>query len=142
MAGNAPLPAKLLALVQQRAKGLLKDPQALIQLAKKAEGKAAGQASGPLAGVADELKALLRLLRAYAKGDYRKVSWESMAVVVGAMLYVVSPIDLIPDFLLGSGFLDDASVLAFAYRKVHQEVEEFLEWERANTAGPPPLEPG
>ncbi|MGH7419371.1 MAG: hypothetical protein ACREKB_16485, partial [Candidatus Rokuibacteriota bacterium] len=75
MAGNAPLLSKLFALVQQRAKSLLKDPAALIQLAKKAEGKAAGPASGPLAGVADELKALLRLLRAYAKGDYRKVSW-------------------------------------------------------------------
>jgi uncharacterized membrane protein YkvA (DUF1232 family) len=125
-------------MVQRRARRLLQDPDALSRLARKAEDKAAGLTSGPLAGVLDELKALARLMRAYARGDYRKVSWESMVVVVGAVLYVVSPIDLIPDMLGGAGLLDDASVLAFAYRKVHKEVEAFLEWERASGAGPEP----
>jgi uncharacterized membrane protein YkvA (DUF1232 family) len=107
-----------------------------MQLAKNVEGKAAGMASGPLSGLLDELKALLRMLRAYAMGEYRDVSWKSLALVVGALLYLVSPIDVIPDFILGSGMLDDATVLAFAYRKVHKEVEAFLEWEQASGTGP------
>ncbi|MGH9040597.1 MAG: YkvA family protein [Acidimicrobiia bacterium] len=133
MGGNAAYRSKFFALAQQRARRVLKDPQALIQLARKAEGKAADQNAGPLSGVLGELKALLRLIRAYAKGEYRQVSWESMVIAVGAVLYVVSPIDVIPDFILGGGFLDDASVLAFAYRKIHKEVDDFLEWEQANT---------
>jgi uncharacterized membrane protein YkvA (DUF1232 family) len=141
MAGNPVYRSRFFALLQQRAKRILKDPEALARLAQKAEDKAAGSGAGPLAGVADELKALLRLIRAYARGDYRKVSWQSMAMVVGAVLYVVSPIDVIPDFLFGGGLVDDASVLVFAYRKVHKEIEEFLEWERANAPGPPELEP-
>lgn len=137
--GNPAHRSTFFAQAQRRARRILKDPEQLFQLAKKAEGKAAGGLrSGPMSGVVDELKALLRLVRAYAKGDYRKISWESMVVVVGALLYLVSPIDLIPDFLVGSGFLDDAGVLAFAYRRVHREVEEFLEWERANGAEPEP----
>ena len=62
----------------------------------------------------------------------------SIVVAVGAVLYVVSPIDVIPDFLLGVGFVNDASVLAFAVRKIHKEIEEFLEWERASGRGPDP----
>jgi uncharacterized membrane protein YkvA (DUF1232 family) len=33
----------------------------------------------------------------------------------GALAYFVSPIDLIPDFLLGIGYTDDAAVLLAAY---------------------------
>lgn len=135
-AGGSAHRSKFFIQALRRARRILKDPDALIQLAKQAEGKAAGLTSGPLTGLRDELKALLRLIRAYAKGDYRKVSWESMVVAVGAVLYVVSPIDVIPDFILGGGVLDDASVLAFAYGRVHKEVEEFLEWERASGTGP------
>jgi uncharacterized membrane protein YkvA (DUF1232 family) len=138
-AGNAAYRSRFFAQAQRRAQRLLKNPDELIKLVKKAEGKAT---SGPLSGVANELKALLRLIRAYAKGEYRQVSWKSMVVAVGAVLYIVSPIDVIPDFLVGAGFLDDAGVLAFAYRKVHKEVEEFLEWERARDSGPDgPAEP-
>jgi uncharacterized membrane protein YkvA (DUF1232 family) len=136
MAGSAPYLSKFFALAKQRIRRLLEDPEALVRLAKKVEDKTSESAAGALAGVSDELKALARLVRAYATGDYRQVSGESMAVVVGAVLYVVSPIDIIPDFLVGAGFLDDAGVLAFAYRKVHKEVEEFLEWERARDSGP------
>ena len=141
MAGNSPNLSRLLAMLQRRARRLLQDPERLVQLARRAEDKATG--SGPLAGVGDELKALLRLIRAYARGDYRKVSWQTMAVVVGVVLYIVSPIDVIPDFLLGGGLLDDAGVLALAYSKVHKEIEEFLAWERANAEAPAPkaLEP-
>jgi uncharacterized membrane protein YkvA (DUF1232 family) len=130
--GNPAYRSKFFAQAQRRARRILNDPEQLFQLAKKAEGKAGALSSGPMSGVLDDLKALLRLIRAYAKGDYRKVSWESMVVVVGAVLYVVSPIDVIPDFLLGSGFLDDVGVLTFAYRRVHKEVEEFLEWEQTS----------
>ncbi len=128
--------SRFFAKAQQRARRLLNQPEDLIRLAQQAEDKARNLESGPLAGLLVELKALLRLIRAYAKGEYRKVSWQSMVVVVGAVLYVVSPIDVIPDFILGSGLLDDAGVLAFVLRKVHGEIEEFLEWEREMGRGP------
>ncbi len=141
--GDAAHRSTFFAQAQRRARRILKDPDQLVQLARKVEGKAAsGLRSGPMSGALDELKALLRLVRAYAKGDYRKISWESMVVVVGALLYLVSPIDVIPDFLLGSGFLDDAGVLAFAFRRVHKEVEEFPEWERPAATSRAGLTPG
>lgn len=98
-----------------------------MRLAQKAERKALRLGSRPVT----QLKASARLIRAYAKGDYKKVSWESMVVIVGAVLYVASPIDLIPDAIPVAGLLDDATVLSFALRMVHEEVEEFLAWEKA-----------
>ena len=82
----------------------------------------------------DELKALLRLIRAYAKGEHRDVSKESMVIIVGAILYVVSPIDLIPD-VLPIGLLDDAAVLGFALNMVREEVEAFRAWETGESGG-------
>ncbi|HLF41390.1 MAG TPA: YkvA family protein [Acidimicrobiia bacterium] len=105
---------------------MLKNPEDLLRLVQKAQRKSFK--SGPLAELVAELKAVLRLIRAYAKGDYRDVSNESMAIIVGAVLYVVSPVDLIPDFL-PMGLLDDATVLAFALRMVKEEIETFLERE-------------
>ena len=46
-----------------------------------------------------------------------------------ALLYVISPIDLIPDFVLGIGALDDLAILAFAIPLLLKEVDKFLLWE-------------
>lgn len=39
------------------------------------------------------------------------ISLADKAIVVGALGYFISPLDVIPDLILGTGFLDDASVL-------------------------------
>jgi len=41
----------------------------------------------------------------------------------------VSPLDLIPDFLPGVGYLDDAMIVRFVYRAVKAELDRFMEWE-------------
>ncbi len=46
-----------------------------------------------------------------------------------ALLYAISPIDLIPDFVLGIGALDDLAILAFAIPMLLKEVDKFLLWE-------------
>ncbi|MCL1594948.1 MAG: YkvA family protein [Actinomycetia bacterium] len=53
-------------------------------------------------------KLLIRLLR-----DPR-VSFRRKALVAAVLLYVVSPIDLIPDFIVGFGKLDDIVLLSVA----------------------------
>ncbi|MBK1624563.1 YkvA family protein [Afifella marina] len=44
--------------------------------------------------------------------------------VVAALAYFVSPFDLVPDFIVGLGFLDDASVLAAALAAVSSSIRE------------------
>lgn len=44
------------------------------------------------------------------------------AVLIGALAYFVMPADIVPDFLLGTGFLDDATVLGFALQSVQRHI--------------------
>ena len=46
-------------------------------------------------------------------GKYKKVPVGTIAAIVGTLLYVLSPIDFIPDFMPVVGYLDDAAMLAF-----------------------------
>ena len=78
-----------------------------------------------------QLRAVLRLLRAWWKGDYRQLSRKTVITLLAAVIYFVMPIDAIPDWIVGVGFLDDAYVLGWAVNAVRKEVDEFLRWEAA-----------
>lgn len=115
-----------------RAERLLRDPDAVERLANEAEAKAAKKKAGKLSAVLDDVRALIRLVRAYARGDYRAIAWESMVLVVAALVYLVSPIDVIPDFLPG-GLADDAVIVAFVVGMVRDEIDDFRNWETQQT---------
>lgn len=46
-----------------------------------------------------------------------------------ALIYVISPIDFIPDFVPVIGALDDLAILALAIPMLMKEVDKFLLWE-------------
>ncbi|MDR9458483.1 MAG: DUF1232 domain-containing protein, partial [Salegentibacter sp.] len=48
--------------------------------------------------------------------------------VGGALLYVLSPIDLIPDFLPFVGYLDDAAVFAALLKYVRLDLQKYRDW--------------
>lgn len=77
----------------------------------------------------DDLYTLLRLLTAYATGEYREIALRSMVAVVAALIYFVNPMDVIPDFVATFGFLDDLTVLAFVIRTFKDEIDKFIAWE-------------
>jgi uncharacterized membrane protein YkvA (DUF1232 family) len=119
-----------------RAERFLHDPESAQKLADKAESKVEGKKGSTLGKVITETKALIRLVRAYVTGEYRAVSWESMVLIVGALIYLVSPIDVIPDFLPG-GLVDDAAVIAFVLGLVRTELVEYMAWEAARDTAEP-----
>ena len=84
---------------------------------------------GPLVRVFSDLKSFIRLLHAWGTGRYKQIPWKSVSLIIAAVLYFVSPIDAIPDFIPGIGFLDDAFVIAWVMRQVRKDVEEFNFWE-------------
>lgn len=78
------------------------------------------------------LKEDLQLLRALSlasfKGEYRQISRQAMLTVVAALLYFIAPLDAVPDWLVGVGFVDDLAVLAWVMRTWHEELEAFRAW--------------
>ena len=72
---------------------------------------------------------LARLVRAWAKGQYREAPWKSVLYATAALLYFLNPADLIPDTLLVIGFVDDAAVVAAVVRALHKDLRRFERWE-------------
>ncbi len=89
--------------------------------------KSASQ-GGRLGALKSELKVLLALCTAWWRGEYRGISSQALLSVVAALLYFVSPIDAIPDVLLGVGFIDDIAVLGWLMRTWSGELDEFRAW--------------
>ena len=125
--------------LKKKALWYLNNPDQLGELIGKGTKKAesAGR-QGFLAEMWKWLMILLRLLRAVAKREYTGISWQSLVMIVAAVLYFLAPIDVIPDVLVGIGFVDDAAVIAFVVNRVKADLEEFVRWERSRASGNSP----
>jgi len=119
--------SKYFKKARKRARRLINDPKALRKVAEEAS-QTASRRSGPFETVLDDFRTLIRLTVAYSRGHYRKIPADQLAVVVAGLVYVVSPIDLVPDFLPG-GFLDDAFVVGWVIKTVRAELDAFRAWE-------------
>lgn len=80
---------------------------------------------------------LVRLVRSYITGDYRHIETSTIVSALGVLLYVVSPIDLVPDFIPVLGFLDDLSLVSWFIGKFHGELIRFREWEQTSAVAAP-----
>ena len=77
------------------------------------------------------LQTMLRLVRAYERGEYRQVSNDALMWIVAGLNYLVDPFDLIPDKTPFLGFVDDATVIEFVTDKTRQTLDDFMTWETA-----------
>lgn len=82
-------------------------------------------------GVGTRLAALPRLAWATIRGEYVGTSGWRLVGIVGALLYVISPIDLLPEMVLPFlGLGDDALVISWIAASLINETEAFLGWEQ------------
>ena len=116
-------------------KGLLRDAQSYrtddarsAHLADDALAKAQKN-KGALSKVWNDLASLIRLLKAWAAGRYRNVPWRSVSLSIAALLYFVSPLDAMPDFLPALGLVDDAFIITWVMRTIQKDLERFRQWE-------------
>ena len=83
-----------------------------------------------MAGALGQVQLLVRLVRAYASGEYRKLPWKSLVSIVGVLIYFVSPIDFIPDFLPIVGMADDLALILWLFKTLGDDLDAFSQWEK------------
>ena len=87
---------------------------------------------GPLGRFIEDAKLLLWLVKDYWNKKYTTIPWWALSAIVATLLYVFSPIDLIPDFIPVIGLVDDALVVAICLSMVEQELYKYKEWKLKN----------
>ena len=94
------------------------------------ERKILGKARSPLAKFAQNIKLLLSLVKDYVNGSYREVPWVTIAAIVGSLLYIFSPMDLVPDFIPVLGLTDDAAVLVLCLKRIVTDLAKYQDWKK------------
>lgn len=84
----------------------------------------------------ERAQAIPRLVRAVRSGEYTGTSAGRLLMIAGAAGYLVSPVDLLPEAVLGAfGLADDAVVGSWLAAQLVTETEDFLAWERSTGRG-------
>lgn len=76
----------------------------------------------------DDINVVLDLIHCWYLKKYRKIPARTIFALVAALLYVVSPIDVIPDFIPVVGYIDDAKVLMICLDSVRADLNDFRTW--------------
>jgi uncharacterized membrane protein YkvA (DUF1232 family) len=113
------------------ATAVARDPQRLHKLVEDAVGKIGVIPRGPFAETWPYLMAMIRLVRDYHRAEYRDISEANLLIIVAAILYFVSPFDVIPDWVPVLGHIDDAFVISLALKSVRADLDTFMAWETA-----------
>ncbi len=111
--------------------GMTASPSRLIELVARAQGKLTKRQGGKFNDILNSVTASFRLIKAYAAGDYRDISLESLGLIVASIIYFVMPLDVLPDFIVGLGLTDDAALFAWTLRSVAGDLERFMQWENS-----------
>ena len=126
---KAALRSQAFARALPDAKARANDPERLRVLFEEAARKAAAVPRDPFEDSWPYVQAMLRLISAYFRGEYRNVSQEGLLWIVTALNYFVDPFDLIPDEVPFLGLVDDATVMTFTVARTRQTLDDFMTWE-------------
>lgn len=113
-----------------KAEELLKDVDEVERFLQRLEKKLK---TIPLVGdkLAD-VPIMASLIRNYIRKEYTDIPIGTIIAVLAALIYFVSPIDIVPDSIPVIGYFDDAAVVAACWNLVESDVKEYQEWRKKN----------
>ena len=114
---------------KEKAKAYLDDDEKMEKLFRDFEDKL--KLIPKIGNRASDIAVLLSLVRAYIKKQYTDVSPSTIMLAVAGLIYVVTPVDLIPDYILGPGLLDDAAVIGIVLQAIQMDLNKYKKWQVA-----------
>ena len=77
-----------------------------------------------LSSVKENLLLMKDYLYDVTTGKYKDYDVKKLLVIIGAVIYVVTPFDFLPDFI-PPGLIDDLSIVAWALKEASDELEKY-----------------
>jgi len=119
----------------RKAESVIQNPRKRSKLLHTATRIAAsGTYALQFTGIQEKIEPLIRLVRCSATREYLDTPWKSITLITAALIYFVSPIDAIADFLPLIGFVDDAAVISVIFASISKDIEKFITWETTKSA--------
>ena len=84
-------------------------------------------AKNGLKDIKDKVYLIIDYLRDVSSGKYQDYSAKSLLILVAGMIYLLTPLDVIPDILPIMGFADDAAVIAWLFKEMNNELDKYKE---------------
>lgn len=121
---------KALSSTKGKAEKIVKDNKKMEEIISKVESKLKDIVGDnkEIQQLIDNVVLLVNMLKDYLTGRYKDISTSSLVVVVCGLLYLLNPIDLIPDVIPVIGLLDDVAVVAFVYMMIKEDINKYKLW--------------
>lgn len=113
------------------AENLYKDPEKFTSLLGDVKSMIEGKNKGALASIITNVSLTLSMLNDWRKKDIYKVPKRTIISIIGALIYLVSPIDAIPDFLGPLGFVDDIFIFNLVYKGIKKDLDDYVIWKES-----------
>jgi len=75
-----------------------------------------------------DIACMVSLVRNYIKKEYTDIPLGTIISIVSTLIYILSPVDLIPDTIPVIGHIDDIALLLLVLKLIHSDVEEYKKW--------------
>ncbi len=115
----------------EEAEKIIEDQEKTEETLNKAIIKA-NKVKGALEKVWENLILMFQVVRDWISGNYKDIPVGSIIAIVAALIYFISPIDVIPDFLPGIGFIDDVFVIGLVAAQINNDLKKYKKWRKEN----------
>ena len=77
------------------------------------------------------IKLFFCMLKDFATRKYTEVPIGTIIAIVGTLLYILNPFDIIPDFIPVVGYLDDACIIAICLKAIKDDIDKYKAYREA-----------
>jgi len=112
---------------ESKASAILNNKNKASKTITDALGKAVSN-KGELDGIWNKLLLLFAVSKDYVSGNYTQIPKRSIVAILGGLVYFLSPVDVVPDFIPVLGFIDDIFILNLVYKQVVKDLEIYKKW--------------
>ena len=112
---------------------LYKDPEKFKNLLGDVKSMMEGNNKGALASIISNVSLTVSMLNSWRKKEYKKLPKRTIISIIGALIYLVSPIDAIPDFLGPLGFVDDIFIFNLVYKGIKKDLDDYVIWKESRS---------